>query len=233
MQDLAPPAVGNMPRANPLFNDADDNALGNLPAPQLPANIQMAQNERTSRDYALPSINMVQETIAMPAITTNNFETKLAMIQMIQNNLQFKGTMIEDPNQHVQWFLQLCDTFKYSGVTDDTIHIRLFPFSLIDNAFSWLDSQTPGSITAWDELVGMFLQKWREKVSMRHRNAFLSGCGLDANARSRLDGATRGALMNRTYEDAYEIIENMELNSYQWPIERLIHGQKLVIVKVI
>ncbi|KAA3473932.1 oligopeptide transporter 4-like [Gossypium australe] len=88
---------------------------------------------------------MVQGTIRRPAITANNFEIKPAMIQ---NNLQFRGTMTGDPNQHLKWFLQLCDTFKYNGVTNDAIH----------NAFSWLDSQVPGFITKWDELVGKFLQ---------------------------------------------------------------------------
>ncbi|KAA3482882.1 oligopeptide transporter 4-like [Gossypium australe] len=60
--------------------------------------------------------------------------------------------MIEDPNQHLKWFLQLCDTFKYSGVTDDAIRLQF--------AFSWLDSQALGSITTWDELTGKFLQKF-------------------------------------------------------------------------
>ncbi|KAA3472892.1 Retrotransposon gag protein [Gossypium australe] len=39
--------------------------------------------------------------------------------------------------------------------------------------------------------------------------------GLDENLRSRLDGATGGALMNRTYEDVYQLIGNMTMNSCQ------------------
>ncbi|XP_052478429.1 uncharacterized protein LOC128033971 [Gossypium raimondii] len=97
----------------------------------------MTWNKRTLRDYALPSLDMVQEAIARSTVTANNFEIKPAMIQMIQNNLQFRCTMTEDSNQYLKQFLQLYDTFKYNGVTDDTIRLRLFPFSLIDNAFSW------------------------------------------------------------------------------------------------
>ncbi|KAA3473330.1 acidic leucine-rich nuclear phosphoprotein 32 family member B-like [Gossypium australe] len=41
-----------------------------------------------------------------------------------------------------------------------------------------------------------------------------------------LDEAVVGTLMNRTYEDVYEIIENMALNSFQWLIERFTNGQK-------
>ncbi|KAA3473532.1 Retrotransposon gag protein [Gossypium australe] len=52
------------------------------------------------------------------------------------------------------------DTFKYNGVTDDAIRLRLFHFSLCDNAYEWLDSQEPGSIMMWDKLVGKFLHKF-------------------------------------------------------------------------
>ncbi|KAA3487069.1 gag-asp_proteas domain-containing protein [Gossypium australe] len=45
--------------------------------------------------------------------------------------------------------------------------------------------------------------------------------GLDAHARLGLDGATGGALMNRTYEDAYELIENMEDDIYQQLVGKL------------
>ncbi|KAA3474003.1 casein kinase II subunit alpha, chloroplastic-like [Gossypium australe] len=50
--------------------------------------------------------------------------------------------------------------------------------------------------------------------------------GLDAHVRSGLGGATRGALMNRTYDDAYELIKNIAMNSYQWQAERYTYGQK-------
>lgn len=67
--------------------------------------------------------------------------------------------MKEVPNQQLKWFLQLCDTFKYNKVTDDALHLRLFPFSLIDNAFTRLDSQARGSITTWNELVVFHISK--------------------------------------------------------------------------
>ncbi|KAA3486809.1 hypothetical protein EPI10_030682 [Gossypium australe] len=84
MQDPPPPAVGNVPRENPLFGDANDNTLGDpLAPPQLPANLHMARNEQTLRYYALPSLDMVYESITRLAITTDNFKIKPAMIQMI------------------------------------------------------------------------------------------------------------------------------------------------------
>lgn len=52
------------------------------------------------------------------------------MIHMIQVNPQFWGSINEDPIQHLEWFLTICNTFKYNGVSDDAINIQLFPFSL-------------------------------------------------------------------------------------------------------
>ncbi|KAA3473560.1 RING-H2 finger protein ATL63 [Gossypium australe] len=102
MQDPPPPVAIIIPHDNPLFCGVDDKALGDPPTPQLPANVHMAWNERTLRDYALPSLDRVQESIARQIITTNNFEIKPTTIQMFQNNLLFRGTMTEDPNQHLK-----------------------------------------------------------------------------------------------------------------------------------
>ncbi|KAA3481061.1 hypothetical protein EPI10_021457 [Gossypium australe] len=43
------------------------------------------------------------------------------MIQMIQNNLQFRGVIMENLNQHLKRFIQLCDTFNFNGVIDEPI----------------------------------------------------------------------------------------------------------------
>ncbi|KAA3484350.1 NADH--cytochrome b5 reductase 1-like [Gossypium australe] len=64
MQDPPPPTEGNVPHDNLMFDNANDNTLGDPPTPpQLPANLHMAHNERTLRDYALPSLDMVPGSI--------------------------------------------------------------------------------------------------------------------------------------------------------------------------
>ncbi|KAL5545044.1 hypothetical protein UlMin_008828 [Ulmus minor] len=57
-------------------------------------------------------------------------------------------------------FLDICDIIKINGVTDDTIRLRLFPFSLRDQARGWLQSLQPGSITTWQDMAKKFLAKF-------------------------------------------------------------------------
>ena len=83
---------------------------------------------RALKDYSVPNVGV--SSIRRPPIQSNNFEIKLTIIQMIQSLVQFRGLANDDPNLHIANFLEICDTFKHNGVTDDAIRLRLFPFSL-------------------------------------------------------------------------------------------------------
>ena len=96
-----------------------------------------ADDQKSLRDYAMPQVTEIQSSIQRLAIQAHTFEIKPGTIQMIQNSVQFGGLPNDDPNDHLVSFLEICDTFKYTGVTDDAIRLRLFPFTLRDKAKSW------------------------------------------------------------------------------------------------
>ena len=49
------------------------------------------QEQKALRDYAMPSVNEATLSIRRLAIQANNFEIKPAIIQMIQQTIQFEG----------------------------------------------------------------------------------------------------------------------------------------------
>ena len=145
-----------MPRSKPLeytlFDPEIERTLRQLKKEQKKeANTSLSnmadQEQKALRDYAMPSVNGATSSIRRPAIQANNFEIKPAIIQMIQQTIQFGGLSQEDPNVHIANFLEICDTFKHNGVTDDAIRLRLLPFSLRDKAKFWLNSLPPSIIT--------------------------------------------------------------------------------------
>ena len=108
-------------------------------------------------------INDNYSGIACQTINGNNFELKLALISMVQQN-QFGGSPLEDPNVHLAMFLEIYNTVKMNGVTEDFIRLRLFPFLLRDKARGWLKVLQPSSITTWAEMAQKFLSKFFPQV---------------------------------------------------------------------
>ncbi|GKU89504.1 hypothetical protein SLEP1_g3633 [Rubroshorea leprosula] len=79
---------------------------------------------------------------------------------MIQQNVQFSGLPNENPYSHIASFLEICDTFKANGVSNESVRLTLFLFSLRDKAKSWLQSFPVGHFTIWNVLVDKFIAKF-------------------------------------------------------------------------
>jgi hypothetical protein len=60
----------------------------------------------------------------------------------------------------VKKFKNICATTKFQNFSEESVHLRLFPFSLHDRAMEWLDSNASGSITSWEELLKQFYNKF-------------------------------------------------------------------------
>lgn len=90
--------------------------------------------DKVLRDYALSPIDGATTSIHRPIVQVAHFEIKPVIIQMNQNTIQFHRLSHEELNWLIVNFLKICDTFKQTGIIDDTIHMRLFPFYLRDKA---------------------------------------------------------------------------------------------------
>ncbi|KAL0463612.1 UNVERIFIED_CONTAM: hypothetical protein Slati_0248800 [Sesamum latifolium] len=77
--------------------------------------------ERPMIEYSFPTADGTISSIAKPTALANNFEIKPSIIQIIRSSVQFSGLPEEDPNKHLSDFLEICDTFKFNGVSDDTV----------------------------------------------------------------------------------------------------------------
>ncbi|KAK0602869.1 hypothetical protein LWI29_037709 [Acer saccharum] len=116
-----------------------------------------------------------QSSIRQPTIAANSFEIRPSIIQMIGTTCIFNGLVNDDPNLHLQKFNEICETFKYNGIPDDFIKLKLFPFSLGNDARIWLNSQSPNSITTYDQLAQAFLNRYFPPgKAARLRNEILS-----------------------------------------------------------
>jgi hypothetical protein len=65
----------------------------------------------------------------------------------------------EDANAHLQHFLEICSTFTIRGVTQDVVHLRLFPFSLLGNVKQWFYSNKE-AVSTWEKCSNAFLTKF-------------------------------------------------------------------------
>jgi hypothetical protein len=65
-----------------------------------------------------------------------SLELKPTLINMVQQR-SFCGKASEDANAHLQHFLEICSTFTIRRVTQDAVHLHLFPYSLLGKVKQW------------------------------------------------------------------------------------------------
>ena len=97
--------------------------------------------------------------VRTPPIEANNFELKLALITMVQQN-QFTRHPSEDPNEHLNRFMRMSNLVKMNGVNPDVIKLQLFPFSPRDITTRWFESLPYGLVRNWEEVVEAYLSRF-------------------------------------------------------------------------
>ncbi|KAG9444879.1 hypothetical protein H6P81_016219 [Aristolochia fimbriata] len=218
--------------------------------------------EKTMEHYVQSNPNAQRSAIVRPEVPSN-FEIKPQILSMIQNNYQFGGLSNEDPNEHIEKFLEICDTFRFKDVINEAVWLRIFPFTLRDRAKSWYHTLPPESIRTWEELQRKFLGRYFPLAkTIKLRNAIsnfmpehdeqlyeawerfkelLRKCpnhgiplrtqietfynGIIVSTRNLIDAAAGGTVNKKTPNEAYELIEDMSSNMYQYLVERSTRGR--------
>nr|GEU58656.1 reverse transcriptase domain-containing protein [Tanacetum cinerariifolium] len=154
--------IRRRPRVDPtLLNDfkmatngnGDDVPLaggGDLPVSDL----------RTMEELCQPTLNDRGGPIALISIQATNFGLKNDMIQQGQNSCQIHGLSGDDANKYLDKFLHVTQSIKLIGVTDDAFHLYLFPHSLTHHDTAWFDRLPRNSITTFEQMAKMFLEKY-------------------------------------------------------------------------
>jgi hypothetical protein len=102
------------------------------------------------RENQLPPLLMGQQPQPERKIKTST-------ICMVQHS-PFTGK--EDPNLHLQAFIQLCETFNMDRVTQDQMRARLFPFSLLEKTLQWFYFQPAEAVQIWATLMRAFMKEY-------------------------------------------------------------------------
>ena len=69
-------------------------------------------------------------------------------------------TDITIKNSKDDYVLKIVDSIDLDATTRETTRLRLFQFSLRDQASNWLERLPAGSISSWDDLTSRFLAKF-------------------------------------------------------------------------
>nr|GEU92773.1 reverse transcriptase domain-containing protein [Tanacetum cinerariifolium] len=118
------------------------------------------QVPRSMEELYQLSINGQGGPIASIPIQATDFGLHHHMIQQVQNTCQFHGLPSDDANRHIDTFLEITQHMKQNGVSDDTLCLSLFPYSLMHHAIAWYDRLPRNSIHSFDDTMRKFLSKY-------------------------------------------------------------------------
>src|ERR1044072_723975 len=127
---------------------------------QRDANRSLRDQTAASMTYDYPG------SIVFPNVEGKNFKLTPTFISLVSQH-QFGGSSLEDPHAHLERFVRNCGTYRVNNVSQDSIRLAAFSFSLRDAAEEWLSSQPEGSISTWADLAEKFTTKYMPRALLQ------------------------------------------------------------------
>ncbi|KAK8562494.1 hypothetical protein V6N12_010572 [Hibiscus sabdariffa] len=157
---------------------------------------------RAIRDHLTPVLDDLNPGIVAPEIQAAHFELKPVMFNMLNSIGQFGGSPHEDARQHIRAFLELRNDIASFRQADDV-----------------------SMYECWDRYKGLLrkctnhgFQDWIQVVMFYN--------GVNAPTRMMLDASAIGTLLDKSPEEAFEILDKIANNDYQFPTSRLGPGRR-------
>ncbi|GJZ43576.1 hypothetical protein Tco_0590831 [Tanacetum coccineum] len=175
---------------------------------------------RTLGDYSKPSHEGYRNIIEL-ADGNNMVPLRSDTIRLVQNGCSFHRLRSEDPNQHLKDFLKLVDLLDLDVANRERMCLRLFQFSLHDQASNLLELLPTGSITTWEDLTNPWtrFKELLQKVPHHGIDLWLQiqiiYDHVSFHLKCKIDRAAGGKLRDRNAEESWEIIENLALYDHE------------------
>lgn len=114
--------------------------------------------ERLIGDYGGANAWGCRLTIVEQPMNVTNFQLHPNTINQLEQK-SFIRKVNENANKHLQRFLAI-STLKIYDHTDEAKKLRIFPFTLDEEAEEWFYSLPACSITSWEEMENAFLNEY-------------------------------------------------------------------------
>ncbi|GJU63922.1 MAK10-like protein [Tanacetum coccineum] len=181
---------------------------------------------RTLGDYSRPSHEGYQNIIELPE-GNNVVPLRSDTIRLVQNGCSFHGLRSKDLNQHLKDFLKYLDSLDLNVKNKEKTRLRLFQFSLRDQASNWLERLPARSISTWEDLTTRFLDQFfpprrTAKLSnnilmFQQHQVQIFYDHVNPATRRTIDQSAGGKLRDKNAEESWALIEDLALyNNKSW-----------------
>nr|GEU64941.1 hypothetical protein [Tanacetum cinerariifolium] len=169
----------------------------------------MMADQRTMAQLLQAPTESYEDAIVVPAITADNFELKHGPLTLVQNKQFFRHDK-EDPHAHVLYFNKITSTLKFPKVSNRSIKLMIFPFSLEGAARIWVEKEPPRSIFTWDDLVLKFINKFfplSKTTNLQLHQLDTIYNALNSKDQDSLNSAASGNFLDKMPRECLAIIE--------------------------